>query len=146
MEILYCHPYWCQNWNIFFSKKAIKTGFWYPYSVLSAIYNRLIFMRVLWWSWATSCGWPTMDDLMGRTPPLMVTSAGINRFCVGCLDNLRGIPWSSRSGAYRYNTPRKTNMSPQNQWLEDIVPFWGTCSFSGVYTDVCLPLGRHLFV
>jgi len=29
-------------------------------------------------------------------------------------------------------TPLKTNMSPENQWLEDvfptkIVPFWGTC-------------------
>ena len=71
----------------------------------------------------------------------MVTSAGINRFCVGCLDNLRGIPWSSDFtvwSIYRYSTPRKTNMSPENQWLEDvflleIVPFWGTCSFSGVY-------------
>ena len=30
------------------------------------------------------------------------------------------------------HTPLKTNMSPENQWLEDvsptkIVPFWGTC-------------------
>ena len=37
-----------------------------------------------------------------------------------------------------YCTPLKTNMSPENQWLEDvfptkIVPFWGTCCFSGVY-------------
>ena len=29
-------------------------------------------------------------------------------------------------------TPLKTNMSPENQWLEDVfpiemVPFWGTC-------------------
>ena len=29
-------------------------------------------------------------------------------------------------------TPLKTNMSPENQWLEDafpieMVPFWGTC-------------------
>ncbi len=31
-----------------------------------------------------------------------------------------------------FDTPRKTNMSPENQWLEDvipieIVPFLGTC-------------------
>ena len=33
-------------------------------------------------------------------------------------------------------TPRKTNMSPENHWLEDafpieIAPIYGTCSFSG---------------
>ena len=36
-------------------------------------------------------------------------------------------------------TPWKTNMSPENHWLEDafpveIAPFYGTCSFSGVYS------------
>ena len=35
-------------------------------------------------------------------------------------------------------SPPKTNMSPENQWLEDvfpikIVPFKGKCEFSGVY-------------
>ena len=34
----------------------------------------------------------------------------------------------------------KTNMSPENQWLEDVFSYWnspfsGTCSFSGVYTE-----------
>ena len=27
----------------------------------------------------------------------------------------------------RIITPRKTNMSPENQWLEDVFPFYGTC-------------------
>ena len=37
-----------------------------------------------------------------------------------------------------YQTPLKTNMSPENQWLEDVFPteivspFWGTCLVSGV--------------
>ena len=40
-----------------------------------------------------------------------------------------------------YFTPRKTNTSPENQWLEDVfpielVPFYGTCEFSGEYTMV----------
>ena len=37
-------------------------------------------------------------------------------------------------------TPLKTNMSPENQWLEDvfpteIVPVSGRCQFSGVYSS-----------
>ena len=44
-----------------------------------------------------------------------------------------------RFGRYKFaqiHTPRKTNMSPENQWLEDvfptkIVPFWGHVSFQG---------------
>ena len=41
-----------------------------------------------------------------------------------------------RRPKYIQNTPPKTNMSPENQWLEDafpikMVPFKGTCWFSG---------------
>ena len=48
------------------------------------------------------------------------------------------------------STPRKTNMSPENHWLEDvfpieIVPFQATCCFSGVYLCVCVFPPRFFF-
>ena len=43
-------------------------------------------------------------------------------------------------GSFISTTPLKSNLSPENQWLEDvfptkIVPFWGHVSFQG-----CTPL------
>ena len=41
---------------------------------------------------------------------------------------------------YRVFMPRKTNMSPENRWLEDVFPishlFRGHVSFRGVYVSV----------
>ena len=42
---------------------------------------------------------------------------------------------------YFKNTPRKTNMSPENQWLEDVFPdklsfFGGHVSFRGIYWGI----------
>ena len=65
--------------------------------------------------------------------PRLMTSTNDQKCCLVFLWGGGGGNFNQKLQQKIYRaSPRKTNMSPENQWLEDvfpieIVPFWGTC-------------------